>query len=298
MLKFATAGALGALAPLSACARGEVLETTELADSIVLIPGAGGNVVAVRGPDGAVLVDGGAAEFTDIIVRTATRATRTRDVAALFNTHWHPEQTGANERLGADGVPIIAHENTRLWLSTEINRRWDATVFPPRPASALPTETIYTTGSLSFGDEQADYGYMLQAHTDGDIYVFFREANVLAAGGVVSNAGWPAVDWTTGGWIGGLVEGYQTLIDLADETTVVAPADGPPMTRADLVRHHEMYTVVRDRLRRAWESSHGIEEVLTQALTAEYDDEMGDPTLFLTLAYKSWWGHVRELSVV
>ncbi len=59
-----------------------------------------------------------------------------------------------------------------------------------------------------------------------------------------------------------------------------------------------MYTDIRDKLRRAWEASHGIDEVLAQGLTARYDDEWGDPSLFLALAYKSWWGHVRELSVV
>lgn len=273
------------------------LTVTELSDGLAMIGGAGGNVLAARGPDGLVLVDGGAAEFADDVLATAASAVGARDVAVLFNTHWHPEQTGLNDKLGRDGVRIIAHENTRLWLEQGVYRRWEDKTYAPFPAHALPNDTIYTTASLQLGDEQVDYGYLLQAHTDGDLYVFFRKANVLHTGGLVSGQGWSLVDWSTAGWIGGLVNGLTAVIALVDENTAVIPGDGTPVTKADLEAQLVMYTDIRDKLRLAWQASHGIEEVLTTDIAAPYADR-GDPDLFLALAYKSWWGHVRELSVV
>ena len=62
------------------------------------------------------------------------------------------------------------------------------------------------------------YGYIPDAaHTDGDLYVYFPQQNVLAVGDVVSGQGWPVVDWTTGGWIGGIVGGLQRLQTLAND---------------------------------------------------------------------------------
>ncbi len=67
---------------------------------------------------------------------------------------------------------------------------------------------------------------MLQAHTDGDLYVYFKKANVLVAGGVVSADGWPRLDWETGGWIAGLVAGYDKLLKVANADTKIVPANG------------------------------------------------------------------------
>jgi glyoxylase-like metal-dependent hydrolase (beta-lactamase superfamily II) len=296
----ASVGGVAAGLTLAGCGGGgaSALSVTELDERLAVIAGAGVNVVALRGPDGLLLVDGGLAEHADAVSRTASRALGARNIPVLFNTHWHREQTGLNDRLGRRGTKIIAHENTRLWLGATVNRRWEDRVYEPLPEHARPNDTIYDKGSMTWSDEPIDYGYLLQAHTDGDIYVFFRNANVLVTGGVVSGEGWPIVDWTTGGWIGGMVNGVQTLVDLADENTRVVPSVGPVLTRADLERQLAMYTDLRDKLRLAWQASHGIDEVLAQGLAAEYEPEFGNADLFLALAYKSWWGHVRELSVV
>src|SRR4051812_44215062 len=62
-----------------------------------LFQGAGCNVVAVPGPEGALMIDGGRAASAEALVAAVTRATGTMRVHTLVNTHWHPEQTGANE---------------------------------------------------------------------------------------------------------------------------------------------------------------------------------------------------------
>ena len=114
-------------------------------------------------------------------------------VHTIFNTHWHPEQTGSNERLGKAGTTIIAHENTRLWLTTDVTWPWNGQRFKRLPKIAQPNKTFYTTGKLDSG---VRYGYIPDAaHTDGDLYVYFPQQNVLAVGDAVSDQGWPVVDW-------------------------------------------------------------------------------------------------------
>jgi cyclase len=268
------------------------LVPTELSEDLILISGAGANVVAARGPDGALLVDGGTQERSAELLKLVGKELSTRRVQTLFNTHWHPEQTGSNARLSNDRVRIIAHENTKLWLGYELEVPLQNRTYGPLPPKARPNDTIYATGSLQLGGEQVDYGYLLQAHTDGDIYVFFRKANVLVGGGAVSADRWPIIDWRTGGWIGGLVDGLRSLVALCDDKTRIVPANGPVLTRADLQAQREMYAGIQDRLQKSLRKGLGPEETVASAPTQGLHPEWGDPTDFVTLAFKSLWGHL------
>ncbi len=146
--------------------------------------------------------------------KLAPAAVGAKKVHTLVNTHWHPEQTGSNETLGKQGARIIAHENTRLWLTRKsIIVDWAPKPFLALPKAALPNKSFYTTDKLEFGGETIALGHLGQAHTDGDLYAYLPKANVLVAGGVVSSAGWPLMDWQTGGWIGGLVGAYDRLAE-------------------------------------------------------------------------------------
>ena len=80
------------------------------------------------------------------------------------------------------------------------------------------------------------------------MYVYFPKQNVLAVGDVVSNQGWPVVDWATGGWIGGIVGGLQRLQTLANAERASCPARGPVLGLAELKAQAEMYTTIYDRL--------------------------------------------------
>ena len=86
---------------------------------VLRIPGET-NVVAHVAGDGVVLVDGVSTAATDALMKAVGALPGAKPVQTIFNTHWHPEHTGANEVLGRSGTTIIAHENTRLWLSTDI----------------------------------------------------------------------------------------------------------------------------------------------------------------------------------
>src|SRR5262245_37875896 len=120
-LKILAAGGAGlSLAQRSAAAS---LTAAKLTDNIALVTGAGSNVVLVNGPDGVLMVDAGSPEHSTDLLSFVGDHSGGR-VQALFNTHWHLEHTGANEAIGKSGATIIAHENTKLWMSAEIIVAW------------------------------------------------------------------------------------------------------------------------------------------------------------------------------
>ena len=296
MLGGAAAASLDLFAPAVARAAtptAPLLDALKLSDSLSLFTGFGGNVVAAHDGDGLALVDGGLSEHSSELQKVVEKEMGSRRIRTLFNTHWHPEQTGSNERLGKDGTKIIAHENTKLWLGYANPVPGQQRTYGPLSPKARPPETVDDgSARTTLGDEPVEYGYLLQAHTDGDIYVFFRKSNVLVTGGVVSAAGWPVIDYKTGGWIVGMVDGLKTLAGIANDDTRIVPADGPVLTRADLVAQHTMYATISERLQKMMRQGLGPDEAIAKAPTAEFDAKWGDPKQFVGMAFRSLWGHV------
>ena len=271
------------------------LTQTAIRDGLTLIGGAGGNSVLLQTSGGAALVDSGAPDrATDLVAAVRTRLGELR-LDALFNTHWHPAHTGGNDVLAPTAAKVIAHENTRLWMSTEYYVDWEDHTYSPRAAAALPNATFYTSDRqplvLQVGDERIEYGYLQEAHTDGDIYVFFRERNVLVAGGAVAAGTYPILDYPTGGWIGGLVDANQKLLDLTNPDTLIVPDAGPAQPRSHLEAQHEMLKVVRERVENLMRKGRSIPEMLAADVTAGFDADWGDNReRFVANMYNGlWW---------
>ena len=290
---YGAAGAAAALAlPGAQAAAPAAIAATPLSDTLTLFTGAGANVLALRDADGAALVDGGLAEHSGALLDAVRAHTGAPRIHTLFNTHWHPEQTGSNLALGRAGARILAHENTRLWLMYANPVPESTASYGPLPPAGRPTQTFfYGVQKAMLGEEPVEYGYLLQAHTDGDIYVYFRRANVLAAGCAAAGAGWPIIDYKTGGWIVGLERALKTMIAVTDEHTRIVPAHGPVLTRADLIEQQKMFGTISLRLQKMLRQGLGPNEAVAKAPTAEYDARWGDPRAFVTMAFKSLWGH-------
>jgi cyclase len=187
-------------------------------------------------------------------------------------------------------VKIIAHENTRLWLTTDITWPWDGQHFEPLPEVGQPNETFYDRGELGSGTR---YGYLRHAaHTDGDLYVYFADEDVLAVGDVVSGAGWPFIDWWTGGWIGGVVGTLELLLYLTDTATRVVPARGPLLSRAGLEAQYEMYNTIYERLAGLLNSGRSPAEAVAARPTEEFDAQMGPSDAFVRQAFQSLWAYL------
>ncbi len=254
----------------------------------------------MNGSDGVLLVNGGSAERSADLLKLVAEHSGGKPVQVLFNTCWHPQHTGSNETLGKAGAKIVAHENTKLWLGTEIDCGWQKRTYEPHPKAALPNQTFYSgVQKMGFGKEAlqvpVEYGYMMQAHTDGDIYVYFPGPNILAAGDVVSVGSYPIVDYTTGGWLGGMVEGQKALLKVTNADTRIVVGSGSIITRADLEAENQMLATLKDRFTKLLKQGMGPKEMIAAAPTKDFDDKFGNPELFIELAYRGMWGHVREL---
>jgi len=278
-----------------AFAAGE-LALQELAPDVFLITGAGCNILAARGPEGIVLVDSGAAEQAGALAEFIAANFGGAPVSRLINTHWHLENTGGNDMFGAAGVPILAHKNTQLWMGAEFGVDWQQRRYAPRASEAMPAEAFYDGGSIGAGAETLEYDYMLQGHTDGDIYVHLPNANVLMAGGVVAQPGrYPIMDYSTGGWIGGMLDGLLTMIELSDDSTRVLGEQGPVLTRADMQAQYDMLLAMKAKFIELMMEGLGPDDMLAAGATAEYDAVWGDPALFVHQSYQGMLGHLRVL---
>ena len=257
-----------------------------------VIDGGGANVVLFSSPDGFVLVDGGAPKsFEKVMASLGANA----KVRTLFNTHHHTDQTGNNEMFSAAGAKIIAHKRTLEWMSSDHWVQAEERYEKARPKPARPTETFLTTGSLKTGGEQIDYGYLTLAHTNGDIYVFFRNANVLAVGDVASPLRDPALDYLTGAWIGGRVDSMDILLKLANEQTRIVPAYGPMMSKSEFKAERDMMEEVRERLFKQVKQGDGPTDMLEGGVLKGLPRTWKDPYTFLYAAAKGLWAHHNKL---
>ena len=298
-LLIAGAAALGgALVPTSAKASvGESLlgqaqsaagiTTTDLGGGLKLLQGAGCNVLALGGPDGALMIDGGLSANADALLAAVSTATGASRIHTLINTHGHAEQIGANEAVGRAGAVIFAHEKTQKYLSNSVESVMFKGRRKPLPQAARPTKTTRAEGSFEFAGQQIDYGYLPAAHTDGDLYLHFPKMNLLVAGGVVSAETWPLLDYRNGAWLGGRVRALQRLADLVKPDTRVVPADGRVMTGADIVRHRDMYQKLFLTMIEYMNMGLGPEDAVTRNPLKEYASEFGDPSTFTYGALRS-----------
>src|SRR5687768_4435927 len=161
--------------PAKAVARSIAASDLTMLDvaGLTVIQGAGCNVVALGGPDGALMIDGGLAANSAMLLKALHGALKTSRVNTLINTHWHPEQTGSNEAVGRERGTIIAHEVSKLALAAKLGNRsalYEG-MYGPLPREALPTVTTYNKGSLEIAGEPVEYRYLPGAHTNGDLMV-------------------------------------------------------------------------------------------------------------------------------
>lgn len=284
------AAALDTLLPQSLQAQTDTPEITriELGYAWVL-QGAGCNVFTIPGltENGALLVDGGLAAHSDALLAAVYDTIGQDRIHTLVNTHWHPEQTGSNERLGAEGAVIFAHEKTRMFLENSVMSSLYEGRYGPLADAGLPNRTIRKSGTMKFAGQEIIYGYLPAAHSDSDIFLYFTMLDTLIAGGPVTAGQWPILDIRHGSWMGGLLKAYETLSQVVSADTVVVPAHGPIISGTDILRMRTMYTNLHLDLAEQLNLGMGPDDIVNMGLLDPYIDEFGDPTLFLDHAHRS-----------
>jgi cyclase len=267
--------------------RTAAVSTTSVAGKVSVISGVPGNVAVLDSGDGLLLVDSGA----ENMARAVKSALGGGKVRTLFNTHYHADQTGGNAQLAKAGAQIHAHTITKQWLAADYYVPADDRWVKAPPKEAVPAVTFRGRGEMKAGSERVEFGYLLEAHTRGDAYVFFRDSNVLCTGDVVSPQRDPALDWYAGGWLGGRVDAMDDLLELVNDQTRIVPAYGPVMSRAELQAERDMMTKLYDRTADLTAHGRSAKDMMDAGVMNEVSRKFQDPNKFLYDVAKGLQAH-------
>lgn len=250
------------------------ITTTKLSDNVYLLQGFGGNMALQVGPEGNLLVD---SSFSTSVpkVLAAIRAVSKDAPHTLINTHWHYDHTDGNEGLHAAGFTILAQTKTRERLSTPQPNSFFHIIVPSDPAGSLPTITFDDSMHLWHNGDSLDMAHFDPAHTDTDIYIHFRKADVLHVGDVWFNGTYPFIDESSVGNIGGMISASDRALALAGPTTKIIPGHGPLGDKAQLQKYRDMLATVRDRVAQLKTAGASEQEAIAKKPTADLDGEWG-----------------------
>ncbi len=275
-------------------AAAEQFTARPLADNIQLITGPSGNTLAAVDTDGVILIEGVPAKLAGDYLAFVTKLTGTDKIKAVVNTHWHDESVGLNARLAPKGVTIIAHANTRQWLAATIRKRGEEILHRPTPKAQLPNKTFRDKLSVQFRGASIELGYTFQAHTDGDIYAYFPQQNVLFTGPTVRTDTWSAVDESSNGYIGGFVDSYDQLARIVNDKTVIVPLSGAVISKVEFDEQKAMYAQLTKEMVALLRKSRSAEEVVVANPAVGLKPQWGDPAAFLDQGFRSFYGNLRD----
>ena len=249
--------------------------TTPVTDGIFMLSSAaGGNIGLSVGDDGVLLIDDQFAQISSKI-NDAIDSVSTEDIRFVLNTHWHFDHVGDNANMASQGAVIVAHNAVRSRMQVGQTVPAFAMDIPPAPTQALPVVTFADSMALHFNGHTMELTHTDAAHTDGDSFVFFLEANVLHTGDLFWKGMYPLVDGSSGGSAQGMVDAVARVITLTDEDTLVIPGHGPLGNKSDLEAYHDMLQTVVSRISRQKNQGMSLEQVVAAKPTAEYDSKWG-----------------------
>lgn len=246
------------------------IKPTDLGDGVYMLEGMGGNMTLATAKIGAILVDSQFAPLHDKIKAAIAKLTP-QPVKYLVNTHFHGDHTGGNEAFAKDGATIVANIKVRTRLAKGTTNFLTGTQNPPAPKAALPTRTFPNRLSLSLRGRIADLHHIRNAHTDGDAYVYFKSANVLATGDTFINGRYPNIDVLNGGNIKGMIAAADTYLKMTNDKTKIVPGHGPLGDRAALAAYRDMLITARDRMTKLVKDGKTEDEVQAAKPFADLD---------------------------
>lgn len=273
------------------------MAATPLNDRLTLLAGLGGNVLALTGGDGLLLVDTGLAKHSRALQAALKPLAGGAKVTTVINTHCHDDHTGGNDVFGKAGATIIAHAKARQRMAVAQYVPWEDRYAGARAKQALPSKVFYLgRQSLTFGQENIEYGHLLEAHTDGDIYVHLRDSNIVATGDAAAPHADPVLSWYEGGWLGGRIDSLKLLLALGNEETRFVPGTGAPVGKAALKTELDALQTLFERMSESIRKGLTTEDMQQASILADLPRTWTDPDRFVHDAHKGMWAHHNKLS--
>ena len=248
------------------------IRTTDLGNKTYMLAGQGGNITVAVGSDAIIMIDSQFAPLHDKI-KAAIAAISPLPIKYLVNTHFHGDHTGGNGPFQADGVIVVAQDNIRIRLTAGTQNGITGNKTPPVAPGAVPKETyVGGTRNVVAGGRVAKLTHVNNAHTDGDSWVYFADANVLCTGDTFNNLKkYQTIDFANGGDVRGMIAANEIYLKVANDQTRIVPGHGGLATRADVVEFHKMLVTARDRIQKLVDEGKTEEEVIAMKPLADLD---------------------------
>jgi cyclase len=269
------------------------IKTTDLGNKTYMLEGQGGNITVAVGTDGIIMVDSQFAPLHDKI-KAAIAKLSPLPVKYLINTHFHGDHTGGNEAFQKDGATVVAQDNVRVRLAAGTTTGVTGAKTPPAAPAALPKQT-YIGGSMTLevGGRKAELTHVTNAHTDGDTWVYFPDANVLCTGDTMNNTKrYQTIDFANGGDIRGMIRATETYLKVANDETKVMTGHGSLAKKADISQFNTMLKTARERVQKMFNEGKSEAEVIAARPLRDLDatwaasDEAA--VAFLKMVYNSF----------
>jgi cyclase len=239
------------------------IKTTDLGNKTYMLEGAGGNITIAVGTDGIIMVDTQFADLSDRI-KAAIKAISPLPIKYIINTHFHGDHTGGNANFQKDGAVVLAQDNIRVRLLAGTQNGTTGNKTPPLSGDAIPKET-YIGGqkTIEVGGRKAVLTHVYNAHTDGDTYVYFPDANVICTGDIMnSNHRYQQVDFANGGDIRGMIRATEEWLKLANDQTKVVVGHGALANKAKVAEYNAMVKAARERIEKLYREGKSEAEVV------------------------------------
>jgi glyoxylase-like metal-dependent hydrolase (beta-lactamase superfamily II) len=266
------------------------IKTTDLGDNVYMLEGQGGNITVAVASNGIIMVDGEFAPLHDKI-KTAIALVSNLPVRYLIDTNFHDDHTGGNAPFARDGATVVSEINVRTRLAAGTTNGLTGVKTPPVPDTALPAKTYTGALKLRLPGRVADLRHIANAHTDGDTFVWFKTANVLATGDTFTNGRYPDIDFANGGNIKGMIAATDAYLKLVNDRSRIVPGHGPVADRAALVAYRAMLVTARDRTAKLVTDGKSEDDVVAAKPFADLDAKWARDELaasnFIRVVYRS-----------